>query len=200
MPGWGAATMWTFAGITAISSLVGVASLATRPKTVDYGSNVTYEGDTIYVNGSPQGTAEEYYDQAQQLADSGRDVTPAMNANEWQPLGVFSVAPPGQQQSSMIFQLAINKDGVIGGNYLNQITDESQPVSGKLDKKTQRVSWTAGPNSKTVFDTSFGNLTQDESTCLVHYGPNSTQQMALIRLPDPGNSQSGQQPNQMVNQ
>ena len=187
MPGWGLATMWTFAGVAAITSLVGLSSMG-RPKTVDYGTNVYYQGDNVYINGQPQESAQQYYNEAQQLADSGRAANPKMDTDSWKSLGVFSVVPPGQTDSTMLYQLAINKDGLIGGNYYNQITNETVPVSGKLDKKTQRVSWTTGKNSGTVFDTSLGNLMENQSTCLVHYGPKNTQQMSLIRIPDPNKS------------
>ena len=62
----------------------------------------------------------------------------------WQPLGVFAMVGEGETKSTNIFQLAVNKDGVIRGNYYNALTDTTEPVYGSVDKKTQRAAWTVG--------------------------------------------------------
>lgn len=196
--GWGAATAWTCMGLTTLTSFLGLAALADSGKNNNGNSvsNVTYEGPNVYVNGNPVGTQEQYYDQAQQLAGVGQQyVDPTANSapptgsgnSQWQPLGVFSLAQKGQTQSSMLFQLAINKDGIVRGNYMNQLTNETDQVYGSLDKKTQRISFTIGQNTgnTTVFDTSLSDITKDDAPVLVHYGPTSTQAMMLVRLPAP---------------
>ena len=71
---------------------------------------------------------------------------------------------------------------------MNQLTNEKSQIYGQLDKKTQRISWTIGENNTTVFDTSLAALTKDDSQVLVHYGPNNTGTMALIRLQQPANN------------
>ena len=48
-----------------------------------------------------------------------------------------------ETKSNHIFQLAVNKDGVIRGNYYNAVTDTTE-VYGSVDKKTQRAAWTVG--------------------------------------------------------
>src|SRR5262249_16647150 len=101
--------------------------------------------------------------------------------------GVFSLVTPNQSDSTMLFQLAINRDGVVAGNYFNQITNEAAEISGCLDKRTQRVSFTVGNNNSTVFDTGIGNLMKDNSPILVHYGADRTQQMEFIRMQKPDN-------------
>lgn len=117
---------------------------------------------------------------AARAATSGADLN-----DEFKPLGVYALAEPGQNDSNMIFQLAIDKKGIIRGNYFNQISNEQSQVYGALDKKTQRISWTIGQNNNTVFDTSLGNLTKDDSPVLVHYGPDSTRQMNLFKMNPP---------------
>ena len=114
-----------------------------------------------------------------------------MATGDWKALGVFGLAEPGQTSSNMLLQLAINKDGVVRGNYLNQLTNEKSQVYGALDKKTHRISWTIGQNNSTVFDTNLADIANDDSQVLVHYGPDNTQKMALIRLPAPTNTDSG---------
>src|SRR6185437_2376656 len=110
---------------------------------------------------------------------------------DWQPLGVFALAEPGQTNSNMLMQLAINKNGILKGNYFNQLTNESSEIYGSLDKNTQRISWTIGTNTGTVFDTDLADLTNPDSSVLVHYSPTSTQRMALIRLQQPTGSMPG---------
>lgn len=294
------ASMWAWTGVNILSSFLGLGASADDD---DYSpTNVTYEGDTVYINGQPSGSSEQYYQQAQELAARaqqqnygapqnnygappqnygaptqnyvfapgqnfvpplapsyasapgqnfvpvpapnyasapiqnynsapaqyafapGQNFIPAPAPNyagvpeqniasvpqqnnapqtgapqqssdpneQWQPLGVFALAAPGQDQSDMLLQLAINSGGTIRGNYLNNLTSETSQVYGTLDKKSQRVSWTVGTNLNTVFDTSLSDLTKDNSEVLVHYGPTNTRQMALIRLPAPGEPTEGQ--------
>lgn len=190
VPGWSAATAWTFAGVASLGTFLGLASLgAEGGGGGNATSNVTYNNDTVYVNGQPSGSAQQYYQQSQQLAQTG--VTPPTasdqeaNTGPWQPLGVFALAEPGESQSNMMLQLAINGDGVVRGNYFNQLTNESSEVYGALDKQTQRISWTIGQNTSTVFDAGLADLVQNDSSVLVHYGPTNTQRMTLVRLPQP---------------
>lgn len=221
-PGWSEAGMWTCMGLTSLTAFLGMGMMGAamaggsgKNSAPASTTNVTYQGDTVYVNGQPAGTSAQYYQQAQQLAaqayaqgqadaynsynsqqNNGSypplapELTGAANASagqasDWAPLGVFALAEPGQQQSNMMLQLAINKNGTVRGNYLNQLTNERSQVYGSLDKSTQRVSWTIGQNNSTVFDTTIGDLTKEDSQVLVHYGPNNTQEMALIRLQQP---------------
>jgi hypothetical protein len=199
--GWSAATAWTCAGTAALGGLLGI-SLASLGSGNGGGgcngpTNVTYQGDTVIVNGQPSCSADQYYQQAQQLAQQAMlppPVTSDIAPDQWQPLGVFCLAQPGQTQSAMMVQLAINQNGVVRGNYLNQITGESSQVSGALDKTTQRISWIIGDNQNTVFDTNLQSLLQQQTTVLVHYGAQNTQQMLLVRVPEPSGGAGGGAP------
>ena len=82
----------------------------------------------------------------------------------------------------MIFQLAVNHQGIVRGNFYNTVTDTTLPVHGAVDKKTQRVSWTMGDNKSTVIDTGLANLTKDEGPALMHIGKDRTQEWLLVRL------------------
>jgi hypothetical protein len=218
-PGWSEASAWTFMGVSTLTSFLGMgmmgAALSGGGGSKNSGNttnNITYEGDNVYMNGQPVGTAQQYYQQAQQLAsaatapqdyssqyaqqysnpDSEPGDTASADPNEqWQALGVFALAEPGQKDSNMLLQLAINQKGILRGNYTNQLTNENSQIFGALDKKTQRISWTIGTNNSTVFDTSLADLVNDNSQVLVHYGPSSTRTMALIRLPAPSSSDTG---------
>jgi len=148
----------------------------------DYGGNVTYEDNSVYYGDQPVATAEQYYDQAAQIADAGKE---AQN-EEWLPLGVFAViAEPTQTQTDKVVQLAVNKDGVIRGNFTDNLTDKVVPVVGSVDKQTQRVAIRPEGNESVVVETGLYNLTNDEVPVLVHLGPDHQELRTLIRLKPP---------------
>jgi hypothetical protein len=62
--------------------------------------------------------------------------------------------------------------------------DAIQDATGQVDKKTQRVAWKIGSNN-TVIETGLQNLTQDVASCLLHFGPDTTQTWLLVRLKQP---------------
>jgi len=148
----------------------------------DYGGNVIYEDGNVYYGDQPVATAEQYYDEAVQLADSGQQT----QDEEWLPLGVFAViAEPAQTQTDKVVQLAINKDGEIRGNFQDNLTDKVVPVIGAVDKKTQRVAIRPEGNTSIVVETGLYNLTNDEVPVLVHFGPDRQELRTLIRLKPP---------------
>lgn len=209
------ASMWTFMGLSTMTSFLGIAALSSHEKASS--NNVTYEGDNIYINSQP---AQQYYQQSQQLAGTGASGTayspitavplnqqlaysqtiggqlPSSassstdNTDIWKPLGVYALVEPGQNNSTMLFQLAINKDGIVGGNYLNEITNEKAQIHGALDKKTRQISWCVGENNETVFDTTIDDLAHEKSKVVVQFGPSNTQQMSLIRQKPPKDNQT----------
>jgi hypothetical protein len=84
-----------------------------------------------------------------------------------------------------VFQLAVNKAGTIRGNYYNALADTTLPVYGSVDQKTQRAAWTVGERKEPIYETGFANLTKSETTMLVHFGKDRTQQWTLIRVEQP---------------
>ena len=111
---------------------------------------------------------------------------------QWLPLGVFEAIPGGEKSGTMTFQLAVNHDGIIRGNYFNTGDNNTQQVQGAVDKQTQRATWIVADRKNIIFDTGLYNLTKDESTMLVHEGPDKTLQWTLVRLKQPGNGSSHQ--------
>ena len=98
----------------------------------------------------------------------------------------------GEEKSTNIFQLAINKDGVIRGEYYNALTDTTEPVYGSVDKKTQRAAWTVADRKSPVYEAGIANLTKDETTMLVHFSKEKAQQFTLVRIQQPeGDQPSG---------
>jgi len=169
------------------------------PIYIDYGMNVIYEGQTVYVDNQPV-PAAQYTQPMIDLAVNAEQPppplppapTPAQGAQpaaapaaEWMPLGVFALAQEEKGDPIMFFQLSVNRAGVISGGYTSTLTNDQRPVAGQVDKASQRVAWRIGDNTQTVFVTSLANLTQDVSPLAVHFGTTRTQTWLLVRMPEP---------------
>lgn len=202
-----AAGVWYAASWDTINSWFG----ATWPAMYyDYGNNIYYDNGNVYLAGQEMATAAEYYQSALELAQSGAqadvpndngegagDAEAAPPADpDWLPLGVFEAIQPNQKSSSMTFQLAVNKAGVIRGNYFNTGDNNVQEVQGAVDKQTQRVTWFVTNRKNVIFDTGLYNLTKDEATVLVHESADKTEQWTLVRLKQGDSSQPAAQPQQ----
>ena len=95
--------------------------------------------------------------------------------------------PEGAEETTAYIQLALNKEGVIGGTYFNEETDSSHPIEGSVDKDTQRAAWrfVDGTNPDLVMETGIYNLTEDTASVILHFGPDNVQQGMLVRLEAP---------------
>lgn len=184
-PGWGDGWAW---GGVGWGDLGGYWGCDTEPVEYDYGNNITYQNDEVYYGSQPTATASNYYAQAQSLAESYPATAPAptkATASDWKPLGVYSLTQGTQSNTTIMFQLAVNKAGTIRGNYYNALTQETKTVHGAVDKKDMRASWVVGNNNTVVYDTGLANLLKAQSTCLVHLSKTQTQQWNLIKLNQP---------------
>jgi hypothetical protein len=123
-------------------------------------------------------------EQAVAIADTGKQAE-AKQEEEWLTLGVFAMVQGEQVNGNDLFQLAVNKAGTIRGNYYNALADITQPVYGSVDKKTQRAAWTVGDRKEPIYEVGFANLTKTETTMMVHFGKDRSQQWTLIRLEQP---------------
>ncbi len=101
---------------------------------------------------------------------------------DWLPLGVFALTKTGDTNSVVTIELAVNKQGVIRGNYTDTKTDKTQLIQGSVDKQTQRVAFTVGDNKSNLIETGLYNLTKDEAPALIHVGADQTEQWLLVRL------------------
>jgi hypothetical protein len=159
------------------------------------GGTVYYENNVVYVNGEQYGSAEQYYNDATQIATSVPEMTDEQATKmEWMPLGVFALTSEGVNASSMYLQLAVSKEGVIAGTFYNESTGATHPVEGMVDEKTQRAVWKAadGTNANVVMETGIYNLTKDQAEVLVHHGPEQTQTALLVRLDESERPESGE--------
>ncbi len=165
-------------------ALAATMGLAARPLPYDYGGNVVAQTSTVYVNGDNAGTPEEYTEQASQLAGTGQSVQPDDDA-QWLPLGVFAIVEGEQTNSNDTFQLAVNAQGILRGNYHNIPSNDVENLSGSVDKTTQRAAWTIGSDKYPIYEAGIANLTKDATPLLIHTAPGQTRQMSLIRLSQP---------------
>ncbi|XZE56010.1 hypothetical protein SH139x_002064 [Planctomycetaceae bacterium SH139] len=180
---WGAAAAWTAVTWSALTGYGGYAS--SEPVSYDYGSSVVYQDDSVYVDGDVVGTTAEYAEQATAIAETGKEAEASQEA-EWQPLGVFAMVQGDEETSNNIFQLAINKEGVIHGNYYNAVTDTTEQVFGSVDKNTQRVAWMVGDAKTPVYEAGLVNLTKDETSMMIHYSAERSVQASLFRIKQDG--------------
>lgn len=154
------------------------------------GRNIYYQGDYVYYDGRRVMPATEYYDYVYDLGHNVPDIdAEEAKQMEWQPLGVFAAKRPNENDSQRLLQLAVNKEGLLSGSYYNRESDQMLPLAGRVDDRTQRATWhfADGSHEKVVFETSLYNLTQDEATMMVHFGPQpeDAQIWDLVRLEAP---------------
>ena len=186
-PGAWSASSWTAGAAWAPSTWAAVASNCgygnAAPTSYNYGVNVTSQDGNVSVDGQNVGTNEEFSQQAADLASTGADAETS-DADKWLPLGVFAMVRNEKQHPQLIMQLAINKQGILRGNYTDELTDHTLPIHGAADKQTQRAAWTVGDNKQTVMEAGLSDLTDGEAPALIHKN-GKTDHWILIRLEQP---------------
>lgn len=183
-PGWGDWWAYNYYPYSDLCSFWDDADCNNPPVYYDYGTSIVYSGDEVYYGSKKAASADQYFSQAQLLANSvalSSKVKP--DEASWKPLGVFSLTQGDQTDSNSIFQLATNKAGELRGNYYNTLTNELKPIQGKTSLKTGRAAFTVGDNRDVVYDTGVANLLSSEGSVLLHYGNNQTQQWIMSRIP-----------------
>jgi hypothetical protein len=145
---------------------------------------VVIQPNAVYINGDSAGTPQQYASQASEIASAGQAAPPAEDT-KWLPLGIFAVVEQNQTTSDDLFELAVDKAGIIRGNYHNVKSDQVEAISGSVDKKSQRAAWTIGSDKAPVYESGISNLTNDEVPLLVHSADGQSHQMLLLRVPQP---------------
>jgi hypothetical protein len=180
--GWTAGAVWRAATWNSCASYCGYPEDA--PIYYSYGENVVYQDDGVYFDGQLAYTPEQYVEKATVLADTGREAK-VTDKEDWLSLGVFAMVQGEEKTSNHIFQLAVNKQGILRGNYYDAVTDTTSQIVGSVDSKTQRAAWTVGDRKTPIYEAGIANLTEAETTMLVHYAKDRTQQFSLVRIEDP---------------
>lgn len=178
-----------------------VADAPVQPIPYYYGSNIVYEGETVYINDVPYVGADEYYQQARDLAESGADAAEPTEARkdeaqaDWLSMGTFAIVSDGNEESlKRILQIATDKHGRVRGNLVNSETEETTEFYGSVDPKTQRVAFKVKGNDKIVAECGLWNLTQDTVPLLIHVNEDRTEERTLIRLSAPEDGKAPAEP------
>jgi len=156
-----------------------------EPIAYDYGSDVIWGPDEVYVHGEPVGTPATYAHRVIELANPPPIAEEPVAEENWRSLGVWALAQEDQGDAVMFFQLSVNREGIISGAYANALSGENRPVTGRVDKATQLAAWHIGDEKDKVFEAGLSNLTQDQASCLVHFGNGQVQNWLLVRLQNP---------------
>jgi hypothetical protein len=203
--GWGWGNPWNIATWGTTAAWLGLGAAA--PAWGGYGpTNTTiYDTDNDDLNApdsqlaggqnlSPEALAKESA-AARTLAAKG--ATEPANDDKFMPLGIFTLAPENQTEASAMLQLAVSKQGVLRGSYYDLLSDVNHPIRGSVDKQSQRVAWTFGPQGKVTFQTALPVLTEPSGPVAVHYENGQTRQWVLARYEkepsdnDPQGDESG---------
>jgi hypothetical protein len=177
---WSAGNAWSPTSWRAVTSYYGSNS---KPIWYDYGDNVTYQNGNIMMSGQNLGTAEQFSQQAAELAQSGTAAEPAADS-DWLPLGVFAMVRNEQQHPQLIMQLAVNKQGLLRGNFTDEVSEHTQPIHGAIDPKTQRAAWIVGSHQNLVMEAGLSNLSEGDAPALIHKN-GKTDHWLLVRLQQP---------------
>ena len=159
-----------------------------EPIAYDYGTDVIYDTDYVYVRGERVGTPVEYSREVIELANPPVEVVaeaPVVET-EWTPLGVWALVQENQGDDAvMFFQLSVDKEGYLSGAYTNVVSGEVLQVAGQVDRSTQRAAWHIGDQKEKVFEAGMANLTENQASCLVHTAPGEMQTWLLVRMDSP---------------
>jgi hypothetical protein len=179
--GWAAGAAWVPATWGAIAGQCAYRS--STPISYNYGVNVIAQDGNVIANGQSIGTTAEFGQQAASLAQTGTKAN-ASETEPWLPLGIFAMVRNESQQPQIVVQLAINRQGILRGNYTDELTDHTLPIQGAVDKNTLRAAWTVGDNNQTVMEAGINNLTESEAPALMHKN-GKTDHWLLVRLEEP---------------
>jgi hypothetical protein len=179
--GWAVGAAWQPTSWATIAGLCGYGNAS--PTSYNYGVNVTAQNGNVMVNGQNIGTTGEYSLQALNIAQAGA-AADVSTADQWLPLGVFAMVRDEHQHPQLIVQLAINNQGVLRGNYIDELTESTLPIRGAVDKATKRAAWLVGSNQQTVMESGLSDLTDPETPALIHKN-GKTDHWILVRLDRP---------------
>ena len=179
--GWIAGAAWHPTPWGAIAEFCGYGSAV--PISYNYGVNVTAQNGNVFVDGQNVGSTGDFSLQAANIAQAGV-AAEASPTDQWQPLGVFAMVRDEQQHPQLIVQLAINPQGILRGNYIDELTESTLPIRGAVDKATKRAAWMVGNNQQTVMEAGLSDLTDPETPALVHKN-GKTDHWILVHLDQP---------------
>jgi hypothetical protein len=142
--------------------------------------NTNDDSDDAQANVEDQPAVAPSANEAAVLARTGAN-NPLSGA-QFLTLGVFTLAPAGQQEATAMIHLAVTKGGVLRGTFADLKTDQDQNIHGSVDKQTGRVAWTVGPEGRDVFETSIQDLTQQSGPLTIHNNNGQTSEWTIAHF------------------
>jgi len=180
---------WWWRPVTYASYEVIYQSPPPPPVTDDYGTDIVIKADDVYIEGKKAGSATDYRQQAIALANPATQPPPPVPADDNDktiiPLGVWALVQQEKGDAVMFYQLTATKDGLITGTYSNVLTGDNAPVTGSIDKKTQRLAFHTGDKAGNAIEANLNGMTKDQVAVFVHFGTGQTQEWLLVRMPNP---------------
>jgi hypothetical protein len=187
---WRVTAPYRWASWSSVTSWCGYSSSYSQPVAYEY----TDQG--IYANGKEVVVDEEYSKQARELAAAGAQLlqqkieSQEVDQLEWLPLGVFALCRSDQGDPTMFLQLAISREGIIAGSFANTTNNENLSVQGAADRESSRLAITIGNQDDVVVETGLYNVTEQQSSALIHYQDGTRENWLLVKMPDPQGKQA----------
>ncbi|MAT15156.1 MAG: hypothetical protein CMJ46_07780 [Planctomyces sp.] len=151
------------------------------PYAYNYGTSVYTDASTVYYEGEPVATTEEYAEEAYEIAAARPEAAP--ENIQWMPLGMYVVKASADANDRVIIQLSVSQEGYLIGTYYDEKSESAIPLEGTVDKSTQRTAWKLSNDvSPMVMETGIYDLTLDQTVVMVHFGTERTEQWLLVRL------------------
>ena len=186
---WRVTAPYRWADWSSVSSWCGYSGSYAQPVTYEY------TDDGTYANGQEVTVNDEYSKQARELAAAGAQLLQqkidAQEADklEWLPLGVFALCKSEDGDPTMFLQLAISREGIVAGSFANTTNNENLSVQGGADRESTRLAVTIGDQDDVVVETGLYNVTEQQSSALVHYQDGTRENWMLVKMPDPQGKQ-----------
>ncbi len=180
---------WTWATAATVGSFFGGGYVYSDGGGGGGGGDYYYDDGMVYGGEEPI-PAEEYAAEAEEIVEAAPEVENPDDM-EWLPLGVFALAESKNADAvpNMFLQLAVSKEGIVAGNYNNKSTDEVKSVEGMVDMESGRAAWTIAGKSSPIMETKIENLTENETSALVHFADGTTQEWLMLHLEKPADEQ-----------
>jgi hypothetical protein len=186
---WRVTAPYRWADWSSVSSWCGYSGSYAQPVTYEY------TDDGTYANGQEVTVDDEYSKQARELAAAGAQLlqqkidTQEADKLEWLPLGVLALCKSEDGDPTMFLQLAISREGIVAGSFANTTNNENLSVQGGADRESTRLAVTIGDQDDVVVETGLYNVTEQQSSALVHYQDGTRENWMLVKMPDPQGKQ-----------
>ncbi|HIQ20122.1 MAG TPA: hypothetical protein EYH34_02635 [Planctomycetes bacterium] len=106
--------------------------------------------------------------------DASADVT------EWLPVGIFTLYAPGETLATRMMELALLKDGRIGGTHYDRLRNQVDPITGSIDRSSMVLRWSVGEQGG-VFEAPLDDLIKPEAGITVRLPDGAVTEWRLVR-------------------